>query len=597
MYTNRKILSLLLCLTMALCLMAGGLSAFADGTSAKAGEYTATAAGRNGDVTVTVTFSDTAIEDIHVVEEETETIGSAAILTMSAQTVAEQTLQPDVVSGATISGSAFLTALADIAKQAEAIGFSTDDASTPPAVSYDVTEADVIVVGAGGAGMTAAFTLLDQGASVILLEKSGVVGGNSLCSQMGINAAGAKVQEELGMEYAVPELLKEAQMNYGGRENLVDAYVAASGETVDFLHDKLGVEFESGQNPGGHGPGVDPENPLASVLTDHPSGSDLFMVKAQADGYTSLTLVNALSKALEEAGVVLYKNTEARSLIVDESGRVCGVKATAADGSEVEFAGKAVLLATGGFGQNHEMLVGVRPDFANAITDEMAPTTGDGIRMAQELGAKTVDLSEMQTFPHVPYGDTWMAPMAIPGGFRTTAIFVNQDAQRYTTEGFETADDTLQQESAYCIFNEEDLNDNLNQLIGRGIVKSGETAAELAEALGLDADALQATIDQWNADCAAGADSQFHNESLKPLEGKLYGYRFGVGAHYMMGGLLINENTQVLNESEEVIPGLYAAGETTGGFHGTVRIDGSGTGDAFIFGHLAGEKIAEEVLG
>ena len=151
--------------------------------------------------------------------------------------------------------------------------------------------------------------------------------------------------------------------------------------------------------------------------------------------------------------------------------------------------------------------------------------------------------------------------------------------------------------SAYCIFNEEDLNDSLNQLISRGIVQSGETVAELAEALGLDADALQATIDQWNADCAAGADSQFHNESLKPLEGKLYGYRFGVGAHYMMGGLLINENTQVLNENEEPIPGLYAAGETTGGFHGTVRIDGSGTGDAFTFGHLAGEKIAEAVKG
>ena len=179
----------------------------------------------------------------------------------------------------------------------------------------------------------------------------------------------------------------------------------------------------------------------------------------------------------------------------------------------------------------------------------------------------------------------------------TTAVFVNQDAQRYTSEGFEVSDDTLKQESAYVIFGEADLNDSLKLLEARGFVKSGDTAAELAEALGLDATALEATIDQWNTDCTAGKDSLFDNHQLKPIEGKLYGYRFGVGAHYMMGGLLINGNTQVLNEKEEPIPGLYAAGEVTGGFHGEVRIDGSGTGDAFTFGHLAGEKMAEAVLG
>ena len=590
-----RALALLLSLTLLTGLLLCGGSAYADLTP---GTYTASAVGKNGDVTLTVTYSETEIMDIQVEHGETETIGGAAIEQMVAQVLDEQTLTPDAVSGATVSSDAFRAALADTAAQAGITELGETAAPAAAAVDYAVTEADVIVVGAGGAGMTAAYTLLDQGVSVILLEKSGVVGGNSLCSQMGINAAGAKVQEALGMEYATPELLKEAQMSYGGRENLVDAYVKASGETVDFFAEKLGVAFTDGKNPGpGMGPGVDPENPLASVLTDHPSGSDLFMVKAPADGYTSLTLVNTLNKALKDAGAVVYVNTEATELLTDESGAVCGVKAIGANGEEVDFTGKAVLLATGGFGQNHEMLVEVRPDFVNAITDEMAPTTGDGIRMATELGAKTVDLAEMQTFPHVPYGDTWMPPMAIPGGFRTTAIYVNQDAQRYTTEGFETADATLQQKMAFCIFNEEDLSDNLKLLAARGLVKSADSVAELAGALGLDAAALEATVEQWNADCAAGKDSQFDNESLKPLGDKLCGYRFGVGAHYMMGGLLINENTQVLNENEEPIPGLYAAGETTGGFHGTVRIDGSGTGDAFTFGHLAGEKIAEAVKG
>ena len=449
----------------------------------------------------------------------------------------------------------------------------------------------MIIVGAGGAGLTAAYTAAEQGASVILLEKSGVVGGNSLCSQQGVNAADSAVQAELGMEFATGELLKEATMSYGGRENLAEAYAAASGETVDWFAQELGIEWS-----GKTGDRVDPADPLASVLSDHPGGGDVFMVKANADGYTSLTLVNALSRALESAGVVLYKNTEDTALLTDDSGAVVGVKAVGANGEEVEFSGKAVLLATGGFGQNHEMLVELRPDFANAITDEIAPTTGDGIRMATELGAKTVDLAEMQTFPHVPYGDTWLPPMAIPGGFRTTAIYVNQDAQRYTTEGFETADATLQQTMAFCIFNEEDLNDKLALLAARGLVKSGDTPAELAEALALDPAALAATVEQWNTDCAAGADSQFENQSLKPLEGKLYGYRFGVGAHYMMGGLLINENTQVLDENEQPIAGLYAAGEVTGGLHGTVRIDGSGTGDAFVMGHLAGASAASYAM-
>jgi len=586
---RKTILSLALALVMTLGLLSVGGMAFADYTS---GTYTASAVGKNGDVTLTVTYSETEITDIQVEQAETETIGGAAIEQMTAQVLAEQTLTPDGVSGATESSHAFLTALADTAEQAGVAEIVDADATAAAEVDYSVTEADVIVVGAGGAGMTAAYTLLDKGVSVILLEKSGVVGGNSLCSVQGINAAGSRVQESLGMDFATPELLKEAQMSYGGRENLVDAYVKASGETVDWFADVLGVNWT-----GKTGDRVDPNDPLASVLTEHPGGGDVFMVKAEADGYTSLSLVNTLNKALKEAGAIVYVNTEATQLLTDESGRVTGVKAVGADGSEVEFTGKAVLLATGGFGQNHEMVVEVRPDFANAITDEIAPTTGDGIRMATELGAKTVDLAEMQTFPHVPYGDTWLSPMGMPGGFMTTAIFVNQDAQRYTSEGFEVAEATLQQEAAYAIFNEADLNDSLALLEARGFVKSGENVTELAEALGLDAVALEATIEQWNADCAAGQDSLFDNHKLQPLEGKLYGYRFGVGAHYMMGGVLINENTQVLNENEEPIPGLYAAGEVTGGFHGTVRIDGSGTGDAFTFGHLAGEKLAEEVLG
>ena len=587
---KRKIISMVLAGSMLLSLGA----TLAEGTFTNPGTYSATAMGRNGEVTVTATFSDSAITNIEVAHEETPSLGDTAIEQLTAAVLESQSLAVDAISGATLSSGAFMEALEDCVEQA---GGDVDKLKTMPVegqgdkIVYENTTADLIIVGAGGAGLTAAKTAADKGLSVIIIEKSGVIGGNSLCSQMGINAADSKVQEALGMEYATAELLKEAQMQWGGRENLVDAYVENSGKTVDWFADTLEIAFD-----GKTGDEVDPQNPLASVGEDHPSGSDLFMVRADAEGFTSNTLIIALNAALEKAGVTVYVNTEATALIQDESSAVTGVQAKAANGSEVTFTGKAVLLATGGFGQNHEMVVQYRPDFANAITDEIAPTTGDGIVMAEAIGAKTVDMPEMQTFPHVPVGDTWLPPMDMPGGFMTTSLFVNQDAQRYTTEGFDpSVEGTLKQEHAFVIFGESDLNDKLKQLEARGLVKSGDTAEELAAELGLDGAALTATIEKWNADCDAGADSQFERLpfTLKKIEGKLYGYAFGVGAHYMMGGLLINESTQVLDQNEQPIAGLYAAGEVTGGFHGTKRVDGSGTGDAFVFGYIAGNSIGD----
>lgn len=128
---------------------------------------------------------------------------------------------------------------------------------------------------------------------------------------------------------------------------------------------------------------------------------------------------------------------------------------------------------------------------------------------------------------------------------------------------------------------------------GPGLCGLRRDPAELAANLGLPEDALTATIEQWNTDCGKGTDSQFsRTDNLNPLTGKLYGYRFGAGAHYFMGGILINENTQVMNTEGSPIAGLYAAGEVTGGFHGTFRVDGCGTADAFVFGRIAGETAA-----
>lgn len=539
------------------------------GIFANPGTYTATVAGRNGDITLTVTVSADKLEDIQHESVETETIGVAAMDTLTQQILDNQTIAVDAISGATVTCDAYLEALNNCLEQAGA----DMDALRGNAVAADanevkyVTDADVIIVGAGGAGLSAAVTAAQNGASVILLEKSGMVGGNTLCATMGINAAESKVQQDAGVTVTVEDFVTAQLNNDDAIEAVVRALCERSGETIDWFSD-MGVAFDVGGN------------------------SD-FMLLATADGNTSVTMVNALYKVLQTTGVQLYLNMEVTELTTD-GGTVTGCVATDANGEQVTFTGKSVILCTGGFGQNRELMAQYRPDLATAITDEIAPTTGQGLVMAQAVGADAVNLDSIQLFPHVIVGYGLVTPNNIPGGFGVDAIYVNNNAQRFVAEGFEVSEAILTQPDgmAYCIFTEDNLNNLLSGLVNNGFVVSADTPAELAEKLGLDPAALEATIEQWNADCADGVDSQFGKENIHPLEGKLYGYNFGVGAHYFMGGILINENTQVINTEGQPIDGLYAAGEVTGGFHGTYRVDGCGTADAFVFGRIAGETAA-----
>ena len=588
MNTFRKAASALLAMAM---LSACGTSSAAASTAEPAGKFTpgtydATAAGRNGDVTLHVTFDANSITDITSDNAETDGIGTTAIEELTKQTLENQAVPADTVSGATISSNAYLEALKDAITQAggdpESM-VSTAAASTEEAADY-VTDADIIIVGAGAAGMTAAVTAGNAGASVVLLEKSGKTGGNTPAAANGINAADSEVQladETYTSANASAAGLEELQLqNEEARENLVDAFAENSGEVINWLSDDLGVEFETDIQE-------DPRNPVTNY----------YMLQARKDGSTGITLTNAVAKALENTDVNLYTNMTTHDLVQDENGTVTGVVATDANGNDVTFTGKAVLLATGGFGKNQELLAEVAPRLANATTDEIAPTTGDGLLMAEAVGAKTVDLDQIQTFPVVAEGYGMVTPNKLPGGFQVDAIVVNDNAERFAPEGFEMVDAVLSQPdgNAYMIFDEGALNDDIQNMIDGGYIQEAGTAEELAVKLNLDPDTLRNTVDAYNEDVADGTDDAFGKEGAQTLEGNLYGFKYGVGAHYFMGGVLINENTQVLDENENPIPGLYAAGEVTGGFHGTQRIDGSGIGDSFVFGRIAGRTIGENV--
>ncbi len=571
--------------TISTC-MAMTMSAYA--AAYTPGTYDATATGRNGDVVLHVTFDENGITEITADHEETPGIGVEAIDQLIAATVETQII-PDTVASATISSNAYIEALKDAIAQAggdassfEASESTTEGTSTAENVEYN-TEADLIVVGGGAAGMTAAVTASEQGLSVILLEKSGMLGGNTLAAANGVNAADAEVQladEAYANAGASVEGLEELQeQNENARENLVEAFAENSGEVINWLSD-MGVEFK-----------------VEISEDDRNAVQNYYMLQATAEGSTGITMTKAVQKAMEQTDVDYYLNVQATELVQDENGVVTGVKATDAQGNELTFSSSAVLLATGGFGKNQELLGEVSSALANATTDEIAPTTGDGLIMAQAIGAKTVDLDQIQTFPVVVEGYGMVTPNKLPGGFGVNAVIVNENAERFTAEAFEIPDAILSQPdgAAYMIFREDQIGEDLQKMVDAGYVVSGATAEELGEALGLDGIALQATVDAYNEDIADGTDDAFGKEGAMALEGTLYGFKYGVGAHYFMGGLLINENTQVLDENEQPIAGLYAAGEVTGGFHGTQRIDGSGIGDSFVFGRIAGNEIAENL--
>ena len=575
---NRKLSSTLMAAALLGSAMSLQAAAYTPGT------YDATASGIDGDVTLHVTFSEDAITDITADHNETPGIGADAIELLIGQTLEAQAVPADAVSGATVSSTAFLDALKDAITQAG--GDASETAAAPEAAAEPVsytTEADIIVIGGGAAGMTAAVTAADQGVSVILLEKSSRLGGNTPAAANGTNAADSAVQladpqyQEAGADV---DGLKNLQLqNDEAREDLVNAFAENSGEVIDWLSG-LGVKFTVDIKE-------DDRNPVQNY----------YMLSATAGGSTGITMTKAVQDYLDTTDVIYYLNMDAKELVQDESGAVTGVKAIDGNGEEITFTGKAVLIATGGFGHNQELLGEVNPKLANATTDEIAPTSGEGLLMAQAVGAKAVNLDCIQTFPVVMENYGMVTPNKLPGGFGVNAVIVNDNAERFTAEGFEIGDAILSQPegNAYMIFREDQISEPMQNIINGGYVASADTAAELGEALGLDGEALQAAVDAYNEDVADGTDDAFGKENPLPLEGTLYGFKYGVGAHYFMGGILINDKTQVLDEDENPIDGLYAAGEVTGGFHGTQRIDGSGIGDSFTFGRIAGRELAAAV--
>ena len=608
----------------------GAKSASTSSDAGVSGDFTATAKGFGGDVSVTLTLTDGAITGCTAEgKDETQGVGSEAIAKMPGEIAESGSIAVDGVSGATVTSTAIKEAAA---AALTAAGLNPDDYKTAVennATAEDSTvDADVVVVGAGGAGMTAAITAAAEGKSVVILESQSMVGGNSVRATGGMNAGKTVYQDEneFGESAGVEKTLKTAAEKYadnktitalaktvseqwaayqanptgyfdsvelmeldtmiGGKgindPELVETLCANSADAIDWL-DEHGITLHNVSSFGG-----------ASVKRIHRP--------VNAEGKTVSVgsyMIPLLQENCEKAGVKMMLDTTATEILTDANGAAVGVKATGASGETVTVNARAVVLATGGFGANLDMVVKYKPELKGFMTTNAPGIQGQGIEMAEAIGAATVDMDQIQIHPTVEANTAALITEGLRGD---GAILINEEGQRFIdevgTRDVVSAAEIAQTGSYSWLVVDQAMADASSVIQGyikKGYTVTGATYEELGKAMGVDAAAFAETMEKWNGCVEAKNDPDFGRTSFaNPLNtAPYYAVKVTAGVHHTMGGLKINANTEVLNEKGEVIPGLFAAGEVTGGVHGANRLGGNAVADFTVFGRIAGAAASD----
>ena len=544
------------------------------------GTYVGVSKGFGGDMEVTVTLSENAIESIAIGgAHETENIGTFAVEMLGERILSAQSPKVDVLTGATVTSNAILRALNDALTQAGAelkrLPDATDSGETVNRVAVNM-DADIVIIGAGGAGMTAAIDATQAGKSVILLEKMPYPGGNTTKATGGMNAAETHYQAEQGIEDSVEQFVEDTMK--GGHDlnnrDLVTVMAQNSAAAIDWL-DSIGA-------------------PLPKVSFS--GGATNKRIHAPEDGSgVGAYLVTAFRRNLDELGVTVLYDTCATDILT-ENGAVSGVKAQSKT-QDVTITTKAVILATGGFGNNEDMIVQYRPDLKGTVTTSAPGITGDGIVMAQAIGADLVDIDQIQLHPTVEQATSMLITESVRGD---GAILVNQEGKRFTNElltrDVVSAAELAQPGSyAYIIFDQR-LREGLKateKYISTGITVQGDTIEDLAAQLDIDPATLARTLADWNGYVAAQNDPDFGRTTGMEADlsqAPYYAIKIAPGIHHTMGGVKIDTQARVINTQGDPIPGLFAAGEVTGGVHGGNRIGGNAVADIVVFGKVAAQS-------
>jgi len=539
------------------------------------GEWTGAGNGRNGDIQVSVTVKDGKIADGKILAEEETDFAKPAAVEIMKQAVAKGNINSyDAVSGATITSKgtaeAIKNALAKASGQSVKAAKVKDDSC------------DIVIVGAGGAGLAAAIEVAQNGKKVIVLEKMGVAGGNTTSATGGLNAAETKYQKELGIEDSKDQFYEDT-MKGGYNKNdaaLVRTMVDKASETVDWLM-SFGVDLSDVGKMAGS----------TNKRTHRPKGG-------AAVGAHMVPVMEAEALRLN---VDLRKNSKVLDVIKD--GKKAAGVIVETNGQKYTIKAKAVIIATGGFGASPEMVIKFKPELEGFGTTNHKGATGDAFAWIEKFDGALTQMDEIQTHPTVVPGNGLMITEAVRGN---GAIMVNREGNRFCSE-MATRDvmskAILNQtgKTAYLVF-DMSVRKSLKAIEGyvkKGLLTEGETPEALAEKLGIPADNFAATIAKYNQIQASGNDAEFGRKASEMpralSEGPYYAVEVGPAIHHTMGGIKINPSAEVIDTKGNVVPGLYAAGEVTGGVHGGNRLGGNAVADICVFGKIAADSALEYI--
>ncbi len=437
---------------------------------------------------------------------------------------------------------------------------------------------DVIIVGSGGAGMTAAIEAKDAGMNPVILEKMPMAGGNTSKASAGLNASETSVEKAQGITDSNDKFYEETLKGGGGTNDkeLLRYFVDHSAAAVDWLAQN-DIVLDNLTTTGG-----------MSVSRTH---------RPHDGSAVGAYLVKGLEENISKRDIPVFVNSDVTK-INEKDGKVSGVEVKI-EGETKQVDSKAVVVTTGGFGANQKMIAKYRPDLKDYVTTNAAGSTGDGIEMISALGGALVDMDKIQIHPTVFQKTGYLVSESIRG---EGAILVNKEGKRFFNE-MDTRDKVsaaeLKQDGkyAYAIFGEgtKDKVKAVDQYISKDMVVEADNVEELAKKLDIKPEELNATVTKWNKAVADKKDSEFGRTTgmTNDISGKVYAIKVAPGIHHTMAGVKINTQTQVLKEDGQPVKGLYAAGEVTGGLHGGNRIGGNAVADIIIFGRQAGQESAK----
>lgn len=550
------------------------------------GDFEGVGKGRGGEIKISLKLNNSVIESIEVLDHK-ETPGyESSFEELTTYAVERNQVPTDVVSGATLASNGFIEAIKDALAKA---GLDSEKLVASEAVKVEKEKVeetvDVVVVGAGGAGLTSAIRAKEAGANVVVFEKMPFVGGNTLISGAEYAAPVNWIQEKEGTSDS-PDLFYEDVLKAGGNPELIRTLADNALAGAIWLRDDVKVNWEDElMFFGGH-------SVKRSLIPEGASGKEI---------------ITKLSEKAKELGITVNVGAKVTDLILDGD-KVVGIKAES-DKKEFVVNSKAVILATGGFGSNVEMRVKYNPEIDDSILSTNSPgSTGDGILLAQSAGAGLTGMEHIQLYPIC---DPLTGTLLYVDDTRLyqVTIMVNKEGERFVEElgtRYEISMAMKAQSDGYGYELWDQAGADLSQisenhpaeiqyLKDNGLLIVADTLDECAEHFGINKDALKATVEKWNGYVDAGADPDFNKRgTLHKIEkGPFWMIKAVPAVHHTMGGVSIDKETHVLREDGSVIPGLFAAGEVTGGIHGDNRLGSAAIADITVFGIIAGDNAAE----